>query len=102
MLGFGISIPGLSDMAIGGEQTVGDQKACAGNSRPYGGPLIRKADLIDAVNVSDGVAVVSEDRGGHGLVLLELRYFGGKLVDFFLQIVRWRALGRCRRVVVDH
>ena len=67
-------------------EAVADEKSCAGNAGANDGTLVRKADLIDAVNVSDGIAVAIQDHGGHGLVLLELLDLRGEFVNLLLQI----------------
>ena len=58
VLRLGVFVPGLSDVAIGGEQgrwRRGIRCRKRGRARMA---LIGEADLIDAVNVADGIAVV--------------------------------------------
>ena len=103
LLGFGVSIPGLGDVTVGGDQAVADKKSCAGNARANDRTLIRESDLIDAVNVADGIAIAVQDDGGHGLVLLELLDLRGQFMNLILR-GRWGRSAECRggRVVVDH
>lgn len=56
-VGLGISILGLRNVTIRSHQSVANQKTCTSNSRPDLGMLFAEAHRIDAVDVTNGIAV---------------------------------------------
>ncbi len=71
LLSFGVSVPGFGDVTVGGDESGADKKSCAGNAGANDRPLVGESDLIDAVDVADGIAIAVQDGGGHGLILLQ-------------------------------
>jgi len=101
-LGLRVSVPGLGYVTVGGQQAVAHKESCARNAGANDGALVRETNLIDTVNVSDGIAVAVEHDGGHGLVLLELFDLCRQFVDLLLQIAGGLCLGGRGSVIVDH
>jgi len=105
-LSFRVSVPGFGYMTVGGYQAVANiisnQESGAGNAGANDWTLVRESHLIDAVNVSDGIAITVEHDGGHGLVLLELFNLGREFVNLLLQIAGGLCQGSRGSVIVDH
>jgi hypothetical protein len=98
----GVSIPGLGHVAIGRQQTVADEKSSSGYARANRRGLVGKTDLIDPVNIADGIAIPVEHKRWHSLLLLEFRHLLSELLHLLVQFIGLRALGRDRRVVAKH
>lgn len=55
--------------------------------------------MIDAINVTDRIAIAVEYEGGHRLLLAELFDLHSQFMNLDLQIVARCSLGRHRRIV---
>ena len=60
-IGVGVSVPGLSYVAIGGDESIGDYESGAGDSRALERLLVGKPDFINAEDVADGIAIAVQD-----------------------------------------
>ena len=85
---FRISVPGLSHVAVGSEQSVGDHETAARDAGAQKRSLPREADAVDAKDVADRIAVAIEDHGRHGLLLLQLLDLVRQLLYLQLEIRR--------------
>lgn len=73
-VGFRIPIPWFGNVAVGGDQPLSDNETGAGNPGPQLGCLIRVSDVVYAIDVTDGIAILVQHAGRHALRLLELLY----------------------------
>ena len=49
----GVSVPGLGNMTIGGQQPLRHHESGSGNAGPQGGPFSRHRHPVDAEDVTD-------------------------------------------------
>src|ERR1700683_1926536 len=89
-------------MTVGSEQAVAHEKSGARDARANRRTLVGKADLVHAVNVTDGISVPVQHQRGHRLLFLEFRYLPGELGYLATQFIRLRALRSRGGVVVEH
>src|SRR5258706_12593093 len=101
LFGLRISPPGLGDMAVRGYQRVAYQETCAGNSCSNFRTLIREADMIDAINVTDRIAIAVEHERGHRLLLPEFFDLCRQFTNLGLKIVARCSL-RSHWGIVNH
>src|SRR6266705_6659613 len=80
-------------MTIGGHKAIRHKKSSAGNAGAESGPLPRETDLIDAIDVANGIAIAVQDHGRHGLFLFELVHLTRKLLYLVFKVVSgWRCI----------
>src|SRR5204862_3350595 len=72
-------------------------KSRARNAGTQGGSLLGKSDLVNAEDVTDGIAIPVQDHGRHGLLLLQLVYLLGELLHLLMKVI----VGR-RPIIVGH
>src|SRR5215471_16685316 len=101
-LGLGVAIPGLGDVAVGGNQSIANKKAGARDPSTNAGTTVGKSDLIHAVDVADRVAIAVEHNRRHRLLLPELLDLCREFVNPLLQVVLRYPLGSHPPVVVNH
>src|SRR5579864_5838437 len=65
-----VSIPRFSDVAVRGDEPVGDYETGSGNAGPLRRLLVRKPNLIYAEYVADRIAIAIQHDRGHCLLLL--------------------------------
>src|SRR5580700_5060704 len=90
-----VAIPGLGDMAIGRDQTGRDYKAGSGNA---GAETVSAAgNVVDAINVSHGIARIVDRNRRERLLALEVSHLARELMHLLIEAGRFR-----RSVVVGH
>src|SRR5580704_12613822 len=99
--GFGVAIPGFGNVPVGGQQAVSYEKSGARDARADRWRLVRKPDLIDAVDVTDGISITIQHQRRHCLLFLEFCNLLGELSYLAMQFVWLHALRSGGRVVVE-
>ena len=102
LLRFGVSVPRLGYVTVRRDQTIADEKSCAGDARANLRTLVGKSNLVDAVDVTNRISIPVQNDRRHGLLLLELLHLRGQVVNFFFKIVRRHALNSHGSVIEDH
>src|SRR3984957_15901700 len=99
---FRISVPGFCHMPVRGKQSLAHQEPSTRYARPNCRRVVRKSNLINAVNVAHGIAVPAQHQRRHRLVSFKLRDLLRERTHLLLQIVRLRRQHSRGRVIMKH